>query len=209
MRGIDFTGLGKAGCSGRPAQQGFNLVELLVVLVVMGVVFAVGFPSFRYVTNSGRVTNPANEILATLQLARMEAIRRGERTVVCRSEDSASATPTCTTAAGNWSGWLAFVDLDGNSTFGGTDIRLRVNSINPPTVVIASPAVSGGSSRVVFRPDGLARTNAGALLAAQIRVCVATTLPADNARDIAITAGSRMAVIRFNAAGACAAPADA
>lgn len=197
----------QALASGR-LQAGFNLVELLVVVIILGILFAAGFPSFQYVSNSSRVSNPANELLATLQLARMEAIRRGQRTVVCRSDNALDAAPTCTTAAGNWTGWMAFVDLNANGTFEGADVRLRVNGINPPAVIVASPAVTGGSQRVVFRPDGLARTAAGGLLAARIRVCVATTLPTDNARDVTITAGSRTAVLRVNAAGACAAPAN-
>ncbi len=208
MRSRIFPKQRQAPAAGR-WQAGFNLVELMVVVIILGIVFAIAFPSFQFVTNSGRVSNPANELLATLQLARMEAIRRGQRTVVCRSENSQDPAPVCTTTAGNWGGWLAFVDLNGNGTFEATDVRLRVNSINPPTIVIASPAVSAGSSRVVFRPDGLARTAAGGLLAAQIRVCVATTLPNDNARDVAISGGSRTAVLRFNAAGACPAPANA
>lgn len=191
-------------------QAGFNLLELLVVLIILGVVLAIGFPSFQYVTNSGRVTNPANELLSTLQLARMEAIRRGQRTVVCRSENPLDAAPTCNTTAGNWAGWLAFVDVNANGTFEAAgDIRLRVHNVNPPTIVIASGAISGASSRVVFRPDGLARTAAGGLLGARIRVCVATATPSDNARDVIIAAGSRTAVLRVNAGGACAAPANA
>lgn len=199
----------RPGPSQRRSQAGFNLLELLVVVIILGVVFAVGFPSFQFVTNSGRVSNPANELLATLQLARMEAIRRGQRTVVCRSDDPLAAAPTCTTTAGNWGGWLAYVDVNANDAFDGTDVRLRTHNINPPTVVVASAAVSGASSRIIFRPDGMARTADGGLLGARIRVCVATTRPADNARDVVITAGSRTAVLRVNAAGACAAPANA
>lgn len=191
-------------------QDGFNLVELVVVVIILGIVFAVGFPSFQYVTNSGRVSNPANELLATMQLARMEAIRRGQRTVICRSENPLDAAPTCTTDSGNWGGWLAFVDTNNNGTFdAASDIRLRVHNVNPPTVVVASALISAESSRIIFRPDGLARTAAGGLLGARIRVCVPTTTPADNARDVVITAGSRTAVLRVNAAGACANPANA
>lgn len=193
----------------RSDQAGFNLVELLVVLIVMGVLMAAGIPSFRYVVNSGRISNPANELLATMQLARMEAIRSGNRTVVCRSENPDATTPACTTAAGNWGGWVAFVDAnrDGGLTAG--EQVLRVTAMNPPATITASPAISGANSRVMFRPDGMARTTAGALLNAQIRVCIAATVPSDNARDLVIGAGSRFSVVRQSAAitaGACAPP---
>ncbi len=198
---------------GRRAQRGFNLVELLVVLVVMGVVMAAGGYSFRYVVNSGRVTNPANELLATLQLARIEAVRRGQRTVVCRSENAESGSPSCTTATGAWGGWLAFVDNNRNGTLDTGEVVLKVGTVQVPTTIVASPAVDTANNRVVFRADGLARTAAGALLAAQIRMCVPQNVPAENARDVVIAGGSRVSVVRRVAAisgspAACATPAN-
>lgn len=208
MRVIEHQKQRQGAACRRPAQSGFTLVELMVTVIVLAVVMAIGFPSFRYVTNSGRVTNPANELLATLQTARMEAIRRGQRTVVCRTDNADAAAPTCVAAAGNWGGWLAFVDADRDGTLDVGEVVLRVTSVRAPAVANASPAISGASNQVVFRPDGLARTAAGALLAAQIRICVADTVPTENARDIAITAGSRLSVLRVNTGGACAAPAN-
>lgn len=191
-----------------PRQAGFNLVELMVVIAVMAALMGIAIPSFQYVSNSGRVSGPANELLASLQLARMESVRRGQRTVVCRSDNADQATPACTTTAGNWPGWIAFIDTDRDGTFDAGEVLLRATSVNAPATVTPSAAVSGASNQVVFRPDGFSRTNAGALLAAQIRVCVATTTPTENARDVAITAGSRFSVLRVNGAGACATPAN-
>ncbi|MFY2765410.1 GspH/FimT family pseudopilin [Arenimonas sp. MALMAid1274] len=192
-------------------QAGFNLLELLVVLIILGVLLAVAFPSFRFVVNSSRITNPANELLATMQLARMEAIRRNARTVVCRSQNPNAAAPTCTTAAGNWDGWVAFVDTNRDGAVTAGELVLRAVPMNAPATLVSSPAISGASNRVVFRPDGLARTPAGALLAARLRVCVPETTPSDNARDLTITQGSRLVVVRSTAvitSGACAAPAN-
>ena len=196
---------------GRRAEAGFNLVEVLVVLIILGVVLAIAGPSFNFVVNSGRVTNVANELLATMPLARIEAVRRGARTVVCRSENANSSTPSCTTAAGNWGGWVAFVDTDRDGAIDTGEAILKVSTINAPATLAASAAVSGANSRVVFRPDGMARTAAGALLAAQLRVCVPATVPAENARDVVVRAGGRFTVTRSAVvvtAGACAAPAD-
>ena len=206
MIGIRASGRGPVGRKGR---AGFNLVEVMVVLVVLGILMAVGVPSLRFVLNSGRVSNPSNELLATLQLARMEAIRSGSRTVVCRSDNADATTPTCTTTAGNWGGWIAYRDTDGDAVLDAGEPILRVTAMNPPATVFASAPISGASSRVVFRPDGLARTNAGALLSAVVRICVPATVPQENARDVTITNGSRFTVVRATAAvaaGACATP---
>ncbi|HRG14501.1 MAG TPA: GspH/FimT family pseudopilin [Pseudomonadota bacterium] len=194
--------------SRRFRQAGVTLIELIVTLTIAAILVALATPSFQSVMNSSRVSNPANEMIATLQLARMEAFRRGERTVVCRSENADSASPSCTSASGDWGGWLAFVDIDANGAMGGTDVVLRATSVPAPTVVTPSDRISSASNNIVFRPDGLAHEANGTLLVAQVRVCVPTTMPPENARDIAISGGARISVVRRNAAGACAAPAN-
>lgn len=175
------------------------------MIVIIGILGAVAYPSFRFLTNSARVTNPANEVLGALQQARMEAIRRGQRTVVCGSANANSATPSCDAAGGGWTGWVAFVDANGNSNLDTGEVVLKVGVINAPAVLTPSAAISG-TNRIIFRPDGLARAATGALLAAKLGVCVATTQPADNARDVQISSGSRMGIARRNGAGLCAAP---
>jgi type IV fimbrial biogenesis protein FimT len=192
----------------RQRQTGVTLIELIVTVTIAAILIALATPSFQSVMNASRVTNPANEMIATLQLARMEAFRRGERAVVCRSDNADTASPSCNSAGGNWRGWLAFVDLNANGALDGADVTLRATNVSVPTVVTPSARISSASNNIVFRPDGLAREASGALLVAQVRVCVPTTNPAENARDIAISGGARISVVRRNAAGACAAPAN-
>jgi type IV fimbrial biogenesis protein FimT len=63
---------------------------------------------------------------------------------------------------------------------------------------VPSVAISGASQRIIFRPDGLARTTttSNALLAAQLRACIVTTSPLINSRGVAIASGSRTTIFK-------------
>lgn len=184
-------------------QAGYTLVELLVVIIIIGVVSAIAFPNFRAMVNGNRLTAGANEMVASLQVARAEAIRRNARTILCPSTNGTACAGT------NWGRHIAFVDVNRNNAPDAGEV-LRDTSVDPSTVVLASPAISA-TDRIVFKPDGRARagTAAGAaVLAGKLSVCAAVTNPAANVRDVEIGAGSRVSVTRRNGAGACAAPSN-
>lgn len=188
-----------SGPSTRPS--GFTLIELMVTLAVLGVMMAIAIPSFRYVQNSSRLSAAANELVATLQLARMEAIRSNARVVVCASS-AGTACDNSTSA----SGMLVFSDTNGDNALSAGETTLRTSAIPVPTTMVASAGVSQGI--VQYRSDGLARDKNGALLTGQIRLCMLTTVPSENIRDVAIQSGGRVAVRRLGAAGLCATPAN-
>lgn len=190
----------------RRLAAGFTLLELMITVALVAVLLGLATPSFQYVINVGRITSPANELLAGLQVARAESIRRGVRTVVCRSDTPDAAGAACSTAGGAWGGWIAFVDNDNDGTLDAGEAVLRTGTVPAPAVLNASSNIA--NQRVVFRPDGLARTPAGALLAGRLAVCIADTTPPENVRDVTITSGSRIAVVSRNGAGACGVPAN-
>jgi len=118
------TRLGRGG----PARQaGFTLVELMTVLTVIGILMAVGVPSYQYVTNSTRVSNEVNSLLGDMMYARSEAINQGINVSVCPSADGAN----CTVSGTSWqNGWIVFTDVNANGTVDATppnnDMVLRV-----------------------------------------------------------------------------------
>lgn len=63
--------------SGKPA-KGFTLIELLVLLAVLGIVTAVALPGFSFLIESNQLTTTSNDLVGALNVARSEAVRRGQ-----------------------------------------------------------------------------------------------------------------------------------
>jgi type IV fimbrial biogenesis protein FimT len=185
----------------RPASRaaGYTLVELLAVIVIIAVVAAIAFPSFQAMANGNRLTSGTNEVVATLQMARLEAIRRNTRVVVCSSTDGTSCN-----GAGNWSRMIAFVDTDRDGVPDVGEQVVRDTTVPGPAVVNASAAVT--SNKISFRPDGVARAGTSTtILNGRLGVCIVTTKPPLNARNVAV-AGSRISVAAPLTSASCAAP---
>ncbi len=90
----------------RMKSLGFTLIELMITVAIAAIVMAIGIPSFRETIRQNRLTTYNNQFIATLNLTRSEAIKRGTRVTLCKSADGA----TCATAEGYEQGWIVFVD---------------------------------------------------------------------------------------------------
>lgn len=181
------------------AEAGFTLIELMVTVAMVGILLAIGVPAFQSVINTNRLSASANELIASLQQARMESIRRNTQTVMCRSTDGTS----CASGVGSWNQWITFVDLDGDRTpdttsSAATNEVLRVSHAKAPVDITPSAAIL--SNRIIFRADGFAHASdasnapTSTFLKGTFRVCIKTTDPAKNVRKVSIDSGSRIAL---------------
>ena len=85
----------------RCAQRGFTIVELMIGLVLLGIVLAIGGPSFATWMNNLQIRNMSEGMLNGLQLARAEAVRRNSQ-VRFQLVDSLTAACALATAGPNW-----------------------------------------------------------------------------------------------------------
>lgn len=93
--------------------KGFTLIELMVTLAIAAIVLTVGVPGFMATIQNNRITTSLNDFVSDLNLARSEAIKRGSRVTLCKSDDG----ETCT-QDGDWSqGWILFSDPNDNANF--------------------------------------------------------------------------------------------
>jgi type IV fimbrial biogenesis protein FimT len=60
----------------RSSQQGYSLVEMVVVIGIVGVLLALAAPSYRAWTQNAKIRGTTEAILNGIQLAKAEAVRR-------------------------------------------------------------------------------------------------------------------------------------
>jgi len=88
--------------------SGVTLIELMVALTVVAVLLGFGIPSYRDAQVSSRLNALSSSLLASVTLARSEAIKSNTTTTLCVSTDHS----TCT-GPGDWDlGWVV-LDADG------------------------------------------------------------------------------------------------
>lgn len=115
-------------------QSGFTLVELIIALLVVAVIVGFGVPSFQNMARNSEMTTRTNSIIAALQVARAEAVRRGRPVSVCPSNDAQNCV-----AGGNWAeGWIVFVDANSNGAAAISEI-LRVEEGSSQVTTNAGP----------------------------------------------------------------------
>jgi type IV fimbrial biogenesis protein FimT len=88
---------------------GFTLIEMMVTITIISILLAVAAPSYYNAITGTRMSGEINALLGNLNLARSEAIKRGQSVSVCPATAPSAATTACT-ARTDWStGWVVLV----------------------------------------------------------------------------------------------------
>jgi len=102
-------------------REGFSLVELAVVLVVAGIILAIGAPGLIKSLNAQRVHDSARKLADEMRMARQKAVSNGTRNYVYTQWGAAQSqyfTGVATqTSPTTWSGitWTGPIDLPDNT----------------------------------------------------------------------------------------------
>ncbi len=186
-------------------QRGLTLIELMIAVAVGAILLALAAPSFQQALGKNRLSSAASELTGAVQLARAEAIRNNRRVTLCRSEDGSA----CSAGSSSWPGWIVFVDTDSDGVRDSNEPVVKAGTFDSPLRALSSASLTSAGERITFRGDGTARAaNGQSLMTGTLSVCLAANDPAENVRDVSLAFGSRTAVRRRNAAGACSTPSD-
>lgn len=144
-------------------QTGFTLIELMFTLIVLAVLLGIGVPNFRDFIRNSRLSSAANDLLADLNLARSEAVKRRVPVTLCKSTDGTSCA---TDNAAPFLRWIVFVD-DLNSAVASTDDGNGI--VNGAELVLMDRTVSATLNApaagrfVIYQGSGFPATAADSL----------------------------------------------
>lgn len=149
----------------RHKARGFTLIELMVTIAVLAIISAIALPSFREMIIRMTVTSTTNELVGAINLARMEAVKRGTDVAV-----------KSTSGGSDWSsGW---------SVADGAEVIRIYPAVKADYAVRGTAGTSGVDKELVLNPRG----DLGAVAGFSIAVCRPDG-KADQARSVEV-AGS-------------------
>ena len=166
--------------AGMGKQSGVSLIELMVTLAVLGVLIGLAVPSFSQLIARNRLTAAANEYVSAIQTARMEAVRRNGRVVLC---PSANGT-TCSGA--DWQRAILFFDADRNNDAGAGDTLIRDVVATQGGIVVKGTAPLATNNRMWFSADGFVRMGNPVVRSGDITLCSSAVDGGPNLRSVKV-----------------------
>ncbi len=138
----------------RRIMAGYSLHDLLVTSTVAGFL-GLGAVSMHGLVQDTRMTAGVNELMGNLNLARSEAIKRGSRIAICRSQDGISCSGT------GWNeGWIVFTDANENYKLDNNETLILVRPEMPGNMSLRYGGEKASYARLAYYPEGYARPNA-------------------------------------------------
>jgi type IV fimbrial biogenesis protein FimT len=128
-------------------QTGITLLETIAVLAVCSILVVVGIPTMSRLLAATRLTTESHTMLRSLHRARSDAVMRGERTVICASQDLSSCDDSTA-----WSvGYLVFADLDGDRARDADEPLLHVHQVQDGVLILTS----AGRRTITYQSTGM------------------------------------------------------
>ncbi|WNZ56944.1 GspH/FimT family pseudopilin [Microbulbifer sp. MKSA007] len=130
---------------------GATLIELMATITILGIVLAIGLPSFNSLFDSNRLSAMTNDLNGVLQYARSEAVRIGGSVEVGAIDDD----------IGN--GVIVWVDSDGSDSYDDGE-ELRMLLVEYEDIVVTAEVSGAGVADLDFSYGAQGEISLGATL---------------------------------------------
>ena len=138
----------------RPSEQGYSLVEMIIVIGIVGLLMALAAPSYRAWTQNAKIRSTTEAILNGIQLTKAEAVRRN---TTMRFQLTSTLDNTCVLGTAgstdSFSTWIISRDdpTNPNSVCDTAPLAedADLGSAVTPAIVRVRPATEGAGGVVV------------------------------------------------------------
>jgi len=184
-----------SGCRFVGVNDGFTLIELLVTLAVSVVLLGLAAPAMMGLVATRRANSLTNDLVASINLARSESIKRNDRVVLCKSTDGASCSTT-----GSWEqGWILFQDINNNALRESTEEVLKRQ--NPSSGGVTLTGNQNVANYLSMTPSGMPKLISGAFQAGTFTLCT-VPVSSESSRQIVLSLSGR-ARVQTGTVGSC------
>ncbi|MBB4596144.1 GspH/FimT family pseudopilin [Xanthomonas arboricola] len=172
----------------RLCTKGYTAVQLMIVMAIIGIMAAIGLPSFKGLTEWQRAQARVHLLTAHLAMARSLAITHHLPVSVCPSVDGASCRPDS-----DWGqGWILFKDPARSGQPADAGSILRVEQYAASEGISITGTI--GRSLVRFLPNG---RNSGT------NITISLCTRAQRLADVIVNNSGRTRSIRYRQPTSC------
>ena len=167
--------------------RGFTLIELMVVIAIVGILASLAGPSWTQLMARNAVRAAVNDLNASLQFARSEAVRLNSPITLCPSTDAINCVNT-----GFENGWIVRTGPQANAP-----LQQQVLQDTLPRQKVRVGVTGTAPSALTFLPNGLP---AGNFAGVTVAVCPTDASLSALTRTMVISRAGR---IRLEQPGTC------
>jgi len=142
----------------------------MVTIAIVATLLVIALPSFDSIISSNRIAAANNALVFSLQQARSEAIERLQPTAVCVSSNSHIEDAVCDADASYTSGWIAYVDVNGNGVRDTGAVEEIFSRMEPLSGAITVTPAAIFASQIYFNDSGGSTNTAGIPLSGVIEI---------------------------------------
>lgn len=169
--------------------SGFTLIELMVTVVILAIIMTAAAPSLRDMILNNRMATQANDFLGAMNLARSEAVKRGQKVALCKSTNLTA----CATSGGWDQGWIMFVDENDDAVLDAGETVLKVHESIAPSTLTGNSNVD---TYLSYASTGVTQLkNGGGFQSGTLKLCPAASGLAGKGRKIMISASGRARIV--------------